>query len=528
MKRRRKPTPEPWGKDVDAALAAMKADELRDLLREMMLEIGDRALARVASSIVSRAARGSSGWVPEALDDSDVAEAVAFAEAAKRVGYAEPSDVDERLRRGAAAFLARDYAVAHRIFGALLRPIAEAEIDLGQHEMIDEVLGVDANECATQYVVSAYMTSAPGRRAEAVRAAIDEVGTVGYFSEPIKAMERAAVEALPGLDDFLSAWRVIVEKEAAADRRGDWDIGAPRWLREVAKRIEGSGGLANVARSSKSAADLRAWCETLVEAGDWKSALSAFEEAADLVTDRGYARAEFLDGAALAVRELGEKDVSPWLERAWRAEPTMLRLRRWVGSACNQQSIRERSTDALNACPTQALRQRAFLHLLRGEMEQAAKLLAGASGLGWSSQEHPGHLLFPVFHALLAGNRAFTLAEHGMDMGELEMPVSDRDEPREWTPEVGEILRNAGVDGLSDAKARKAVLAAMRRAAERRVAGVTEEKRRRHYGHAASLVATCVACDASPEASRWAARLREEYRRFSALRAELDQHRRTA
>jgi hypothetical protein len=58
--------------------------------------------------------------------------------------------------------------------------------------------------------------------------------------------------------------------------------------------------------------------------------------------------------------------------------------------------------------------------------------------------------------------------------------------------------------------------------AEKRLAGVTGRKRRRHYGHAAQLVAACVACGESPEAARWLSTIRAEHRRFPALRAELD------
>jgi TRAP-type C4-dicarboxylate transport system substrate-binding protein len=68
---------------------------------------------------------------------------------------------------------------------------------------------------------------------------------------------------------------------------------------------------------------------------------------------------------------------------------------------------------------------------------------------------------------------------------------------------------------------RKAVLDAMKRAAERRVAGVTEQKRRRHYAHAAELVATCVACDKTSNMTRWAAALQAEYKRFHALHDEV-------
>jgi len=101
---------------------------------------------------------------------------------------------------------------------------------------------------------------------------------------------------------------------------------------------------------------------------------------------------------------------------------------------------------------------------------------------------------------------------------------AERDEPHLATPELADVLRRAGVEPVADTKLRKAVLAAMRKAAEKRIAGVIEEKRRRHYDHAASLVAACVAADRSRESARWAAAIREERRRFPAFRAELDRH----
>ncbi len=87
---------------------------------------------------------------------------------------------------------------------------------------------------------------------------------------------------------------------------------------------------------------------------------------------------------------------------------------------------------------------------------------------------------------------------------------------------VDDVLRTAGVEGISDLGTRKVVLAAMRAAAERRVAGGTDQKRQRRDEHAASLVAACVACDGSTETSRWAAALRGRYRRVPASRTELD------
>ena len=520
--------------DLDTALATMSAEALREVVHEVLLELDDRAHARVVASLIARVVRTGVGWAPAPVTDEQVTEVLAFVKAAERIGQADPSEVDEYLRRGSAAFLRKDYASAQRIFGALLPPIGERNIDLGQHELVDEVLGADVAECAAQYVVSSYMLAPVAERAEAVRAAIDEVHGVGHFWEPLRELERVAVEPLPDLDAFLPRWRALIENKPAAKRTSDWDTEEDRWLREVVQRLEGAEGLAKVARTTKRADDLRAWCKSLVEAKDWPTALKAFCEAAELVTDKDYARGEFLDGAALAAQSLERKDLASHFERAWRASPSMSRLRRWLGCASTKAALGKRVGEALEACPKQASRQRALLHLLSHDFAAAAKLLASAPGLGWSNGEHPGHLVFPLFAQLLGASRTAArrdlepILHRGADLDELEAMTADPEEPRLTTPEVDALLGLAGVAGISEATSRRAALAAMKKAAESRVAGVTEQKRRRHYGHAAELVATCVACDKTDETKRWAAALQAEYKRFPALRDELERALRAA
>jgi len=102
--------------------------------------------------------------------------------------------------------------------------------------------------------------------------------------------------------------------------------------------------------------------------------------------------------------------------------------------------------------------------------------------------------------------------------------TDDREEPRLDAPGVYEIVQLAGTGETSGDKARTAVLRAMRKAAEKRVAGVIENKRRRHYDHAAKLVATCDALDSSPETVSWVAGVRDEYRRYPAFQRELASH----
>lgn len=510
---------------VELALEALDADALREVVLDVLLALEPRTLAAVAPGILERAARSGADWRPDPLNESEVAEAVAFAAAAERIGYAEPADVDTHLNNAGLAFLGRDYPAAYRIFHALIPPLAERMFHLGEDEMLDEVLGVDPGECAGQYLVCVYLLRDEGERPQALRETLNELRGFCFVSEPIRVLERAALDPLPGLDDFLHGWRGLLEGDAAGES-GPWDSLAAQWLREAVRRLEGAAGLAELARSSRRAPDLRAWCASLVEDRDWPAALAAFAEAAELADDE-WLRASLFGGAALCAQELGGEDLSVWLERAWRSTPSLTRLLRWLGAAPDEAALQHRAALALAACPPAAHRQRAWLHVLRGEFDAAAALLAAAPGLGWSSPEHPGHFLFPVFQFLLGGRTAAPPMEPaGLDgaVGALHRVSGPGGPPRLATPEPGDILRLAGGAPTPSATDRTRMLAALRTAAEKRVAGVTGEKRRRHYGHAASLVAACLACDRTPDASRWALGIRDAYRRYPAFRAEFDQH----
>jgi hypothetical protein len=71
---------------------------------------------------------------------------------------------------------------------------------------------------------------------------------------------------------------------------------------------------------------------------------------------------------------------------------------------------------------------------------------------------------------------------------------------------------------------RDAAIDAMRIAAAKRTEGILGNSRRQHYGHAALLVASCVAFAPKRRASellRWATDLRQQYWRRHAFREEL-------
>ncbi len=515
---------------LNDALDALNADELRALVCDILPWLDEKTRAKAMSVLIDHAARGEAGWIPSGPGAELVAEVLDFVDAARREGCAEPSDVDEYLRQGMNAFFTRDYRTTLQIFRVLVVPISDCEIDLGQHELVDEVLGVDIADCAAQYVVAIYMMSAPTKRARAVKAAIDEMSAVGHFWQPIENIEQMAIEPLPGFDDFLSDWHYLLCDLTGEERNNEWDTEIDRWRREVALRLEGTDGLATIAKSSRRSSDLRAWCQALVEARDWEGALAACDEAAEIVANKQNSTGDFRDGSALAAQELGRKDLPIRLERAWRVEPSFLRLRRWLGTSTTKVMLRNCTATAIEDCPQLAHRQRAFLHVLLGDFTVSAKLLAAAPGLGWSREEHPGHLLFPIFLRVLAvDSRSYDLnpgrsRASGIDCNEYEACSLLSDEPKLNQPLIEELLALADIMGMENDCQRPAMLKAMRKAAEKRIEVVTKNKHRRCYAHAASLAAACAVADDSSGAANWFDSIRDDYRRFPALQREFDRY----
>ncbi len=512
------------GGDVARALRALDADELRAFIAETLERLDPDERGVIEDALLRRAAaRG--GYRPTAPAPEIVDEVLEFAKAARRIAQAAPMAVDEYLRRGIAASLAGEHAAARRIFEALLFPIAEAEIDLGQHEMVEEVLSVDLHDCVGRYLLSVYLETPTRARVDSIVTAIEHVNGLGALIEPVRAMEDALGHALPENEAFLDAW--IKRLESSSSGEDEWESDHERWLRDAVARREGTSGLARIARATKRPRAVAAWCDAVVKDGDWKEALAAYEEAATHVTS-GLWTGEFLDGAALAASKLGRKNAAKKLEAAWVGAPSLARLLRWlVADGANATAIRKRAAATIDASPTRSKRLHAFLHVIVGDIPSAANALKRAPGLGWSSDDHPGHLLFPVFAWLLTDG-----TPNGVSGGVVEVlkkaprsPLEsqlDADERSTGlpTPTVLDVLERADVRSRVAPKDRAAALDAMRTAASHRTDGVTGEKRRRHYDHAATLVGCCIEADRQGSVA-WLEALRARTSRFPAYREAL-------
>ena len=99
-----------------------------------------------------------------------------------------------------------------------------------------------------------------------------------------------------------------------------------------------------------------------------------------------------------------------------------------------------------------------------------------------------------------------------------------KQKPRLATPSIVAMIQNVRPSlKVTDAD-RDVSIDAMRTAAAKRIEGILSNSRRRHYGHAALLVASCLAFAPKrreAELSAWYAKLRLQYARRSAFRQEL-------
>jgi len=523
-RRRRSRRPSNDTAAVAGALAAMSADELREFVLQALELLDDEPRGHVEDALLRHAARGADRWQPAPPPSGVISDVRGFLTAARHTGSADPAQVDDYLREGIKASLAGDSATAAALFGELLPAIGDGNIDLGQHELVDEVLSADLSECAARYLHAVYASVDPRERPDALLAAIDNIDAVACVWEPIEKMERVATGSLPDLKAFLPAW---VEKlRSVKPAVSDWEDAHNRRLREAITRAEGLPGLARLARTTRRPEVVRAWCAAVRETGDWKETLRAYEDAAQLVSSPVW-HGDFLDGAALAAERLGRQDITERLEVAFRQAPSLVRLLRWLASGDpSPTALRRRASSLLRDGSLEPPMLRSILHLVTGDIPAAAEVLASAHGLGWSDQNHPGPHLFSAFATLLGATTNLALhavdAFHDFD----EVFAADGAESKLSTPSLAEILRRASLDDTLTAADRTCMRDAMRSAAIARVDGVLGDKRRRRYEHAAVLVACCAELDQgvgskSAHPLEWVTALQKRTSRFPAFQAAL-------
>jgi hypothetical protein len=102
--------------------------------------------------------------------------------------------------------------------------------------------------------------------------AIENVKPIGTVLNPIGEMEGVSAGALPDLGAFLPRWvKHLARRRPPKD---EWESDYERWLREAVFRFEGVSGLERLARKTKRPQTCLAWCEALVDRGDWAGAFT--------------------------------------------------------------------------------------------------------------------------------------------------------------------------------------------------------------------------------------------------------------
>jgi hypothetical protein len=252
-----------------------------------------------------------------------------------------------------------------------------------------------------------------------------------------------------------------------------------------------------------------------------------------VLVGKSHWRGELLDGAALAAQQLKRSDTAERLATAWHAAPTLARLLRWLVTGDRKPTtLRTKARKIVSRCPKTAGRQLGLLRLLAGDITAAADLLSQAPGLGWSSDEHPGHVLFPSFALLLAHRTSRSVPEalfadlDSTCCDPLEVLSSHDDERRLKlsTPSIATLIKDASSTITVVEADLRSMVDSMCVAAESRVEGILGRSRRRHYSHAAMLVASCVALAPAgngKDLSAWMMALRQTYSRRHAFREEL-------
>ena len=89
----------------------------------------------------------------------------------------------------------------------MILPVAQGDVSLGQHEMVEGVLNVDLHVTVAQYVASVYTTTPLASRANAVYSAITDVWGRRLAGESDRKHRRRVCWCIANLMGLEAAWR---------------------------------------------------------------------------------------------------------------------------------------------------------------------------------------------------------------------------------------------------------------------------------------------------------------------------------
>src|SRR5579862_2404339 len=164
----------------------MASDRIRCLTR--------RSTNRNTGSLVASASRSSACVVDEVG---------VFANTVRRGAHTDPDEVAEHRRQDTPAFRAGDHASARAVFEAVLLPIAQGDINFGQHEILEDMLKHRSTRHGHAIGDDVYTTTPLGGRANALYRAMTHVEGIASRANPIADTEGVSARAFPNLGPFL-------------------------------------------------------------------------------------------------------------------------------------------------------------------------------------------------------------------------------------------------------------------------------------------------------------------------------------
>lgn len=177
------------------AAASLDAEELRAVLRDALGGPDLGWNGPLIDGLLQQASRSRSGWRPQAPGGSFRKDLERFLQKGRNGADVDPEEAAAFLRKARQAFFAGQYDLAREAFEPLLDSIGSAELEMGFHELPDEVLTVDLSECARLFLVSVYLSSPRRDRARDVREALARFVFAG--TPPAPAFRRAQRQSHP-------------------------------------------------------------------------------------------------------------------------------------------------------------------------------------------------------------------------------------------------------------------------------------------------------------------------------------------
>lgn len=450
-------------------------------------------------------------------------------------------EADDLFDQAAERFAARDWATAAAAYQGLLelrRTTTPALDDYGGEVSFGN-LTVDTVEALHRLMAASYLAAPPTARVPAVLKAVDLAWPDEAAELRLSGMVEQLGEPPPEFESFLGKWLAHWTKQLPTERKPNPSPVAYELSVETASLLDGTAGLAALARrhGASHALFYHRWAAVLVAEGAPREAVAAGREGVACVREAA-GRAWVADGMAEAALAAGDAAARHEAHlAAWINAPTFPRLVALFGPlAESPEELRQTALDLLEQADAGQYdvggSLACALQLLAGEDDRPMRALEAAPAVGWSSARHVGPIVLPTL--LLSQGAArppgrSCLAEllvivDAVGAGWQGWPDDPTEPPGGPAPSLGALLEAAAAR-LHPSGAEHRLAVALR-VAERRARAILDARRRGAYDRAARCLLAVVEGHllgaAELDGVAWLEAIRDGYKRLIAFQGAVD------